>query len=167
MLTRRAYKRVQKPSESAPDNWQERCALIEQKLFELADGVSGMFESFNRPGGVYITQAVVHPLSLNLSQGDDIASANSIRPRAGNRFRVTGTTQVNLISIESFPVGCPIITLHFAGSLTVAHNQAASGEFKPIMLSGAANFAATANDQLMLQYDTTDAKWLELARTVI
>ena len=158
---------MQRLSGETPDNWQAYCKLLEERLFELADGVSGMFESFNRPGGVYVTQAVVHPLSLNLTQGADIASANNIRPGQGNRFRVTGTTQVNLINVENWPVGCPVIVLHFTGSLTVAHNQAASGDFKPIMLAGAANFAATANDQLTLQYDTTDAKWFEVARVVI
>jgi len=51
--------------------------------------------------------------------------------------------------------------------LTVAHNQAASGNNKPIMLAGAVNFSATADDQLTLQYDTTASKWYEIGRVVI
>jgi hypothetical protein len=84
----------------------------------------------------------------------------------GNRFQITGTTQSDLILSTGWQGGS-IVTLHFQGSVTVRHNQAPSGAFHPLMLAGAANFSATANDQLTLQYDSTDSKWYEIGRTVI
>lgn len=99
-------------------------------------------------------------------QAVSVASANNLTLGNGNRFQITGTTQINLIDITDWQGGSEV-TLHFQGAVTVAHNQAASGNFKPIMLSGSANFGATANDQLTLQYDLVDSKWYEKCRTVI
>lgn len=101
------------------------------------------------------------------AQGATVASANNLALGSdGNRFQISGTTTINLIDNTAWQGGSRIV-LHFQGSLTVAHNVAASGNNKPIMLSGAANFSATADDQLELQYDSTAAKWYEVGRTVI
>lgn len=104
---------------------------------------------------------------LKAAQGAQLTAANNLVLGAdGNRFQVAGATQINLIDNSSWQGGA-IITLHFQTTPTVKHNQAASGNNKPLMLSGAVDFSATANDQLTLQYDSTDAKWYEIARTVI
>lgn len=101
------------------------------------------------------------------AQGAAVASANNlVLGSDGNRFQITGTTTINLIDFTSWQGGSRVV-LHFQGSLTVSHNVAASGNNKPIMLAGAANFSATASDQLELQYDSTDSKWYEVGRTVI
>lgn len=104
---------------------------------------------------------------LKQGQGIAVASANNLAVGTdGNRFQITGTTQINLLDNTNW-TGGSIVRLHFQGAVTVAHNQAASGNFKPIMLAGAANFSATADDQLSVQYDTTASKWYEIGRTVI
>jgi hypothetical protein len=101
------------------------------------------------------------------AQGAAVASANNLALGAdGNRFQISGTTQINLIDASNWQGGA-IITLHFQGALTVKNNQVVSGNFKPIRLSGSVDFAATDHDQLTLQYDGTDQQWYELARTVI
>lgn len=101
------------------------------------------------------------------AQGAAVASANNLALGAdGNRFQISGTTQINLIDNSNWQGGA-VIVLHFQGAVTVKHNQAASGNNKPIMLSGAVDFVSTASDQLVLQYDSTDAKWYELSRAVI
>lgn len=111
--------------------------------------------------------SVIFNYRLQKKQGAAVASANNLTLGSdGNRFQITGTTQINLIDNTDWQGGS-IVTLHFQGAVTVTHNTAASGNNKPIMLSGAANFSATANDQLTLQYDSTDSKWYEIARTVI
>lgn len=98
-------------------------------------------------------------------QGPDVASANNLTLGSGNRFQVTGTTQINLLDGTSWQAGSEV-TLMFTGSLTVKHNQTTIGAFFPIMLSGAVDFSATANDQLTLQLNS-DSKWYEKCRTVI
>lgn len=103
----------------------------------------------------------------SVKQGAAIASANDVTLGSdGNRFQITGTTQINRILNTGFQGGS-IITLHFQGAVTVTHNTASGSSFQGIMLAGAVSFVASALDQLTLQYDSTDAKWYEIARTVI
>lgn len=91
-----------------------------------------------------------------------IASANNITLGNANAFDVTGTTQINTIATTGWTSGSTI-TLRFSTSVTIAHNTAGTGAV--LLLSGAANFSATADDSLMLQYDGTS--WREVSRTVI
>lgn len=101
------------------------------------------------------------------TQGAAVASTNNLALGTdGSRFQISGGTQINLLDSSTWQGGA-IVTLHFQGGLTVKHNQAPSTTFKPFMLTGAVDFVATANDQLTLQYDSTDTKWYELARAVI
>lgn len=98
-------------------------------------------------------------------KGSDVASANNLAPAVdGGTFHVTGNTQINLIATDRYTSGGRI-TMIFDSNPTVKHNQAASGANKPILLSGAADFAATSSDTLTLYYDGSN--WYELARTVI
>jgi hypothetical protein len=101
------------------------------------------------------------------SQGAAVASASEITlGAAGNRFQISGTTNIDRIDSTDW-AGGSIINLHFQGSLTVNHATANNGAFKGLRLAGAANFAVTAADQLTLQYDGVDLVWYELARAVI
>lgn len=103
---------------------------------------------------------------LRLIQGAQVTAANNlVLGTDGNYFQVAGATQINLIDNSTWSSG-PVM-LKFNAAPTVKHNQAASGNNKPVMLSGAVDFVASANDTLTLVYDSTDSKWYEVARTVI
>ena len=98
------------------------------------------------------------------SKGADIASANDLTLGLdGNSWSITGTTQINRIASANWSSG-PDIILLFTNSLTVKHNQAAGGGFASIILAGAADFNATADDILCLWFDGT--RWREYSRTV-
>lgn len=91
------------------------------------------------------------------------ASALTIPTNGNDVFVVTGTTTINTILRAAEYVG-KVITLMFSASLTVTHN-ANVGAANDIQLAGSANFAATANDQLMLVSNGT--VWREISRTAI
>lgn len=95
-------------------------------------------------------------------QGVDVASGNNVTLGNGNYFDVTGTTQVNTIAGTNWTAGS-VVTLQFDGAVTVAHNTAGTGA--SILLAGAIDFSATANDTLTLVYDGTT--WRETARAAI
>lgn len=113
-------------------------------------------------------EATVAQLTLNKgAQGLSVAAANNLTLGLdGNYFQITGATQINLLDATNWGGGA-WITLKFNSTPTVKHNQAVSGAFKPLMLAGAADFVATANDTLSLRYDATDALWYETSRAVI
>ncbi len=103
---------------------------------------------------------------LQERQGAAVASANNLTVGTdGNYFQITGSTQINLIDSSGWQGGSRI-EMKFNSNPLVKHNQAASGNFKPIMLNGGVDFATAANNTLTLVYDSTDAKWYELARKV-
>jgi hypothetical protein len=140
----------------AGGTWKIRTATAGANPRTLEDAISG-----DTVGNVRVHNA------LTLTQGAQADSANNLVLGAdGNRYQIAGTTQINLIANTNW-TGGTIVVLHFQGAVTVKHNQAASGVNKPIMLAGAVDFSASANDQLTLQYDSTDSKWYEIARTVI
>lgn len=91
-----------------------------------------------------------------LPQSSTVASAATIVPTA--RFMtITGTTGITAITGTNVTPG-QIIHLLFQGAVTVT-NAAGS-----LMLAGAANFSATADDILGLAWDGT--KWREVSRSV-
>lgn len=103
------------------------------------------------------------------NQGADVASASNITLSDGNIFEITGTTAIDRISSTGWQDGA-VVTLVFNESVTVNHATATSGNNITILLSGAANFSATANDTLTLVLCSTTANgqaWREVARTVI
>lgn len=85
-----------------------------------------------------------------------VASASTIVPTAAV-MSITGTTGITAITGTNLKPG-QFITLLFTASLTVT-NAAGS-----LMLAGAANFSATADDALTLVWDGT--KWREEGRSV-
>lgn len=98
-------------------------------------------------------------------KGEDVASANDLRlSRDASYFDITGTTTINGIATDGFKEGQQV-TLQFDASVTVSHNTAASAGFASILLSGAGNMSATADDTLTLVFDGTT--WREVARTII
>jgi hypothetical protein len=104
---------------------------------------------------------------LQGAQGADVTAAAAITLGAGgNRFRITGGTTIARISAVDWQGGAEI-TLHFTEAVTITHGTAASGNNKGIKLAGAVDFSAGADDQLQLQYDSTDGFWMEVGRTVI
>lgn len=106
---------------------------------------------------------------LQATQGADVASANDLTLGTdGNSFEITGTTQINAITIANWQNGATI-TLLFASTPTVKHNTAGGAGTAVILLAGAADFAATAGDTLTLllsEIGGTQA-WRELSRAVI
>lgn len=79
-------------------------------------------------------------------------------PGGSSVWDVTGTTQINVFAGQTMWEG-RLFTLRFTDSVTVQHNASL------ILLAGAVNFSATANDTLTLMYH--DGKGFEVARSVV
>lgn len=80
------------------------------------------------------------------ARGADVASVNQLTLGTdGNFFNVTGTTQVNLISVANWQSGS-VLYLRFTGILVLKYNQAASGDFKPIITISKADVTTAVND---------------------
>jgi hypothetical protein len=84
-----------------------------------------------------------------------VASAATIVPTA-EVMEISGTTGITAITGTNIIPG-QIIRLIFLASLTVTNGAS-------LMLAGAANFSATADDSLSLMWNGT--KWREVARSV-
>lgn len=82
-----------------------------------------------------------------------IASAAHFTMGNANTAEVTGTTDIELISVDGWENG-DIITLYFTNTMLVKHDQVASGNFKSIKLDGGADFAATQFDCLQLLFNS-------------
>lgn len=104
--------------------------------------------------------------SVQTAQGTDVASADEITlSEHGNYFDITGTTDINHITKTGWQAGSVVI-LQFDGSLDVVHDSGSPvGTEASILLSGAGDFSATADDTLQLVYDGTTFR--EVSRTVI
>lgn len=94
--------------------------------------------------------------------GANVASGTTVTLGGdGNAFPITGTTTINHITTTDWQAGS-LVTLFFSTTLTVTHNAGSPpGGTAAILLSAAANFAATANDTLTLRYDGTN--WRQIA----
>lgn len=108
--------------------------------------------------------AQIQSARLQDAQGASVPSANNLTLGAdGNYFQITGTTQVNLLDNTNWQGGS-VVTLKFNGIVLVKNNQAASGNFKPIVLNGGVDLTTAAGNTLTLRYDSTDATWYEMSR---
>ena len=94
--------------------------------------------------------------SALLGGGAAVASATALPVPTGRVFHVTGTTTVTSITSTNYQSGA-VITMIFDASLTFTHGN-------NIILAGAADFSATANDTLTMVYDGTN--WYEVCRSV-
>lgn len=103
---------------------------------------------------------------LQTSKGADIASADETTLGVdGNYFDVTGTITIDHITKTDWNTGSMLV-LQFDASVTVTHNAGSpTGSEASILLSGAVNFSATADDTLQLVYDGVTFR--EVSRTVI
>lgn len=112
------------------------------------------------------SQSTILSGRLQGAKGTDVASADEITLGTdGNYFDITGTTTINHINNTDWQAGSVVI-LQFDASVTVTHNAGSpTGTEADILLAGAANFPATANDTLTLVYDGVTFR--ETARTVI
>ena len=97
-------------------------------------------------------------------QGADVTAANDTTLSKGNYFDITGATTINGIKSLGWTAGS-LVTLQFDAAPLVKHNTAASAGFASILLAGAADFQASADDTLTLRYDGT--YWREVSRTAI
>jgi hypothetical protein len=94
--------------------------------------------------------------------GTSIAAANNLTLGLdGNSFTVTGNTQINAITSTDWQAGS-VIRLIFTGTPIVKHNTAGGGGTAPILLSGAIDYTAAANDVLTMVYNGTN--WHETSR---
>lgn len=106
----------------------------------------------------------VHATRVEFAQGANVAAANNLTlGSAGNFFAITGNTQINAITNTSWQAGSEI-TLFFTGTPTVKQNTAGGAGTSPMLLAGAVDFAATANDVLKLIYNGTN--WVEVSRSI-
>lgn len=106
----------------------------------------------------------IYQSGLWVGNDADVASATTVTPTT-NTLNITGTTTINHITTNVLQGGTWLV-LMFNDNVTVTHDAGSPpANTAPILLAGAANFSATANDTLMLVYDGTD--WREVARTVI
>lgn len=96
-------------------------------------------------------------------QGSDVASANDTTLTLGNYFDITGVTQINGIAVSGWRAGSQV-TLQFDSAPTIKNNTAASAGFASLILAGATDFVASAEDTLTLIYDGTF--WREICRSV-
>lgn len=96
------------------------------------------------------------------AQGANVATATNVTLGSdGNFFLLTGTTTIQTIIATGWQAGSEI-TLMFNGSVTVTN--AGTGTGATMLLAGAANMSATANDILKLVYNGTN--WVEICRSV-
>lgn len=95
-----------------------------------------------------------------------VASASSLDLGGGGNFtEISGNTTIDYISVTDWDSGS-IAVLQFTGSPIVKYNTGGVPfGYASILLSGAVDFNATANDTLVLIYNGTN--WVELARTTI
>lgn len=103
---------------------------------------------------------------LNMSKGEDIASANNITLGTdGNQFDITGTTAVMRINPTNFKPGA-IVVLNFDGAAVVHHAEGTDTDTaKSLKLQGATDFTTAAGDRLVLYYD--GALWQEISRCIV
>lgn len=128
---------------------------------EPATGVETFFSTLGRR----IVSYTDFGQRVAFSAGAAVAAANDLTLGfGGNLFHITGATQINAI-ITSFWQAGSEITLIFDSTPTVKHNTAGGAGTAKILLAGAADFVATANDLLCLIYDGTS--WFEKGRSVI
>ena len=102
----------------------------------------------------------------DMQQGADVASANDLTLGTGNSFEITGTTQINAITISPWNNGKAITLLFTAGPL-VKHNTAGGAGTAVMLLHGAIDWTPVAGDRLTLRLCEIGGAqaWREISRT--
>lgn len=133
--------------------------VFNRPIVHAADGAAttgGDVALQRHAAGVYRISDGSTGVKFFMGGGASVASASALPLPTGNVFHVTGTTAVTSITATNFQAGVEIILI-FDGSLTFTHGN-------NIILAGATNFSATANDTLKLVYDGTN--FYEVSRSV-
>ncbi len=83
-----------------------------------------------------------------------ISSANSLSLGVGNYFVIEGDTQINLINSEGWTAGSRVM-LEFDSDITIRHEEADSGDYKSIRVSGGAHYVAAAGHKVEVVWNGT------------
>jgi lysophospholipase L1-like esterase len=106
---------------------------------------------------------------LQMKQGADVASTAGAMTLGsnGNTFEITGTNSITLLSNVGWQNGSEV-TLMFTGAATLTHATATSGTDITMILAGAANFVASADDTITLVLGEIGGvqAWREKCRSV-
>jgi hypothetical protein len=91
---------------------------------------------------------------LCMTRGADVASAATITLGNGNYFSVTGTTNIDYITITDWTPGSFVI-LKFNGSLTLNHETGSpvAGTSAAMTLAASGNVSVGDKDMVILCYD--------------
>lgn len=112
-----------------------------------------------------LTGALTSSGRVQTGKGAIVTAANDLTLGSdGNLFHISGTTTINAITTASWQAGSEVMLI-FDGSVTVKHNTSGSAGTAKMLLAGAVDLSATANDTLSLAYDGTS--WFEKSRAVI
>lgn len=96
--------------------------------------------------------------------GTTTAAANDLTlPNDGNRFTISGATQINAIATANWQDGSKIWFI-FTGAPLVKNNTAGGAGTATILLAGRVDFQAAAGDVLYLGFDGTN--WYEIMRAL-
>ena len=133
----------------------ERCRF--KNILNIFDAdASAQFRDIENLSGSYTNW---YTSGSGLGNYEIVASASTITLDTFSPVvSVSGTTTIGTINLTPSAQMGHIAYLHFLGSLTVTHSGG------NILLAGAGDFSATANDVLTLQY--VDGNWHEISRTV-
>lgn len=94
---------------------------------------------------------------VNLGKGTTTAAASSLTlPTDGHLISISGTTTINLIDSTNWRPGSEVRLQFLSAGCTVANNQAPSGAFAKILVTGSGNYVSTAMSQALLVYDGTN-----------
>jgi hypothetical protein len=110
----------------------------------------------------FLGKTYLNAARFEMAKGANVASANNLTLGTdGNLFHITGTVQINAITVANWQAGSDV-TFIFDGITTVKHNTAGGAGTAPIILAGAVDFTTAVNDAIILSYDGTS--WHEVGR---
>lgn len=93
-----------------------------------------------------------------------IVAANNLTLGRGNVQLVSGATQITAITTAGWQAGSASVFLVFSGAPLVKNNTAGGAGTATIILAGATDFQAAANDVLEILFDGTN--WREASRSL-
>lgn len=138
--------------------WSILSGSSAQDEFGIRDDTAGNFPTKWNASGLTHTKRHRQALGANVAAANDLTLGID-----GNMFHITGATQINAITVANWSAGSEV-RLIFDSTPTVKHNTAGGGGTAKLILNGAADLVAAANNTLTLGYDGTS--WFELGRKV-
>lgn len=103
---------------------------------------------------------------INMSRGSDIQSANVIAlPTKGNTFRITGNTEIRMITMSENHVTGLMFCLLFNENIVLKHNYTDKYDNTyPIKFPDGVDFAGTAGQTIFLNFDANGQCLREVGR---